>query len=128
MTLLYSTGTSPLDEVYVALDLETTGLDSARDVIIEIGAVKFRGAKVLETFEKLVNPGRALTEFITRLTGITQEEVDRAPLMAEVAGQFKEFLGEHPLLGHNVSFDLGFLKQAGFNHGHGVKSRLEYVP
>ena len=115
MTLLYNTGTSPLDEVYVALDLETTGLDSTRDVIIEIGAVKFRGAEVLGTFEALVNPRRTLTEFITRLTGITQEDVDSAPLMAEVAGQFVEFLGEHPLLGHNVSFDLAFLKQAGFN-------------
>ena len=115
MTLLHSTGTSPLDEVYVALDVETTGLDSARDVIIEIGAVKFRGTEVLETFETLVNPRRTLAEFITNLTGITQEEVDGAPLMAEVAERFMEFLGEHPLLGHSVGFDLGFLARAGFN-------------
>ena len=112
MTLLLP-ATSPIDEVYVALDLETTGLDPEREEIIEIGAVKFRGTQVLETFETLVNPRRMLPSFIMQLTGITQREVDAAPPMAAVAGQFLAFLGQVPLVGHSVAFDMAFLAQAG---------------
>ena len=56
---------SPLDDVWVALDLETTGLDPESDEIIEVGAVKFQGEKVLDTFRSFVNPGRSLSGFIT---------------------------------------------------------------
>ncbi len=112
MTLL-PTMASPLDEVCVSLDLETTGLDSDREEIIEIGAVKFQGSKVLATFETLVNPGRALPSFVAQLTGISQRQVDTAPLLANVAGQFLAFVGPLPVVGHNVAFDLAFLAKAG---------------
>lgn len=97
----------------MSLDLETTGLDPEREEIIEIGAVKFQGGHVLATFETLVNPGRELSSFVTQLTGISQRQVDSAPPLAEVAGQFLAFLGPLPVVGHNVAFDLAFLAKAG---------------
>jgi DNA polymerase-3 subunit epsilon/ATP-dependent DNA helicase DinG len=101
--------TSPLDQVYVSLDLETTGLDADRDTILEIGAVRFRGDEVLDTFETFVNPGRAIPDHIQRLTGIRPRQVERAPSFAVIAGEFAEFLGTNPVVGHNVQFDLRFL-------------------
>ena len=85
-----------LDRVYVSLDLETTGLDVERDVIIQVGAVKFRGEEVLDTFDHLVNPYRLLPNFITQLTGITQPDVDEAAPWPEVAGAAARLSGRPP--------------------------------
>jgi DNA polymerase-3 subunit epsilon/ATP-dependent DNA helicase DinG len=97
----------------VAIDLETTGLDAARETIIEVGAVKFQGDRVIDTFQTLVNPGRPIPEFIQRLTGITPSLVERAPFFNTVAGRLAEFIGSHPVVGHNIQFDLGFLASQG---------------
>ncbi len=106
---------SPLDQVYVSLDLETTGLDSERDTVLEIGAVRFRGSEVLETFETFVNPGRAIPDHIQRLTGIHPRQVERAPAFPVISADFAEFLGPHPVVGHNIQFDLRFLSSHGLN-------------
>jgi DNA polymerase-3 subunit epsilon/ATP-dependent DNA helicase DinG len=105
--------TSPLDQVYVSLDLETTGLDSERDTILEIGAVRFRGDEVLDTFETFLNPGRPIPDHIQRLTGIQPRQVERAPAFPVVSSEFAEFVGPHPVVGHNVQFDLRFLSSHG---------------
>ena len=102
-----------LDDAWVSLDLETTGLDPDRDSIIEVGAVKFRGAEVLDTFQSFVNPYRPVPEFVHRLTGITQREVDRAPPFTVVNDQFSHFVGSLPIVGHNIPFDLAFLSKHG---------------
>ena len=60
-----------MNQIFVALDLETTGLDPKRDTIIEIGCVKFRGNEILDEWSSLVNPGRKLPFVISQLTGIT---------------------------------------------------------
>ena len=104
-----------LDRVYVSLDLETTGLDVDRDVIIQVGAVKFRGTEVLDTFDHLVNPYRMLPNFITQLTGITQSDVDGAAPWPEVAEPLLAFLADYPLVGHSISFDLAMLSKAALN-------------
>lgn len=98
----------------VAFDLETTGLDPQFDRIIEIGAVKFEGEKILETYQTLINPQRAISPEITQITSITNEMVSGAPLIGEVRDEFAEFLGNYPLLGHNVQFDLSFLRKNKF--------------
>ena len=103
----------PLGKTCVALDLETTGLDAQRDSIIEVGVVKFRGAEVIDTFESLVNPYQPLPPFINRLTGITQRELDAAPPFNAIAAEISEFIGDAPVIGHNVSFDTGFLARQG---------------
>ena len=104
------------DETYVALDLETTGLDPQRDAIIEVGAVKFRGNEELGRFSSLVNPRRKLPPFITSLTGITQEEVDSAPGWRQVAQELRRFLADLPMVGHNVGFDVAFLRSNNVFH------------
>ena len=98
----------------VAIDIETTGLSDERDAIIEIGALKFKGHRVEDEWSTLINPGRHIPEFITSLTGISDVEVRQAPRLREVAQDLEEFVGDLPVVGHNIRFDLGFLqKQAG---------------
>ena len=102
-----------LDQVCVALDLETTGLDENRDTIIEVGAVKFQGDQVLDTFQTFVNPGRTIPDFVQRLTGISPNQVARAPFFSTVSDQLEQFLEQCPVVGHNVNFDLKFLAAHG---------------
>jgi ATP-dependent DNA helicase DinG len=98
---------------YVALDLETTGLDPERDAIIEVGAVKFRGEEKLGTFQSLVDPDRPIPFKIQQLTGITPDDVRNAPPVFEILPGLSRFVGNHPIVGHNVGFDLGFLRRRG---------------
>ena len=97
----------------VAIDIETTGLSEERDAIIEIGAVKFKGHRVEDEWSTLLNPNRHIPEFVSGLTGITDAEVRNAPRFHEVAGELEAFVGNAPVVGHNVRFDLGFLQRAG---------------
>lgn len=95
----------------VALDIETTGLDPRSDAIIEIGAVRFSGTRVESEWTTLVNPGRPISGFITQLTGISNEMVRNAPPIKAVIHELADFVGNVPVLGHNVRFDLSFLQQ-----------------
>jgi ATP-dependent DNA helicase DinG len=97
----------------VAVDLETTGLDSARDEIIEIGAVRTRDGEILDEFTTLINPGRTIPAPITHLTGIRGEDVLDAPGIQTVLPQLSAFVGNAALLGHNITFDASFL----YRHG-----------
>lgn len=100
-----------MSQVYVALDLETTGLDAQRDAIIEIGAAKFRRDEALDTFSTFVDPGRHIPHEITTLTGITDQDVKGAPRLYDVLPGLVRFVGEHPIIGHSVDFDLRFLQE-----------------
>ncbi len=97
----------------VALDIETTGLEAERDAIIEIGMVKFKGEREEDRFSTLVNPGRPLSPFITRLTGITDAMLVNAPRLPALLAKIEAFVGDAPVLGHSVQFDLGFMRQRG---------------
>jgi DNA polymerase-3 subunit epsilon/ATP-dependent DNA helicase DinG len=97
----------------VALDIETTGLDPKIDRIIEIGAVRFSGSKIEEEFNSLINPGKNIPPFISQLTGITDAMVRGAPPVEEVVEQLADFVKDAPVVGHNVKFDLSFLKKQG---------------
>jgi DNA polymerase-3 subunit epsilon/ATP-dependent DNA helicase DinG len=99
--------------VYVALDLETTGLDPARDVIIEVAAVKFVGRRELDRLSSLVRPGRQIPIQVSQLTGITDRDVLDAPPFAALKGKLSTFVGQAAVVGHNVGFDLGFLRRQG---------------
>jgi ATP-dependent DNA helicase DinG len=102
-----------MSPVYVAIDLETTGLDPKKDAIVEIGAVKFDDHRELGRFGTLVNPGRRIPIQISQLTGITDRDVVDAPPFAAVREKLRRFVGPAIVVGHNVSFDLGFLRQQG---------------
>ncbi|GAB4537470.1 MAG: helicase C-terminal domain-containing protein [Anaerolineae bacterium] len=102
-----------MPRIYVALDLETTGLDPEHDAIIEVGAVKFRGDEVLGTFQSLVDPDRPIPFKIQQLTGITPDDVRNAPPLFEVLPDLSRFVGNNPIVGHNIGFDLSFLRRRG---------------
>lgn len=102
---------------YIAIDIETTGLEPKLDKITEIAALRVEQGQVTDRFVTLVNPGRRLGARIVELTGITDEMVAAAPGIETVIGQVTGFCGELPLLGHNVIFDYGFLKRAAVNAG-----------
>jgi DNA polymerase-3 subunit epsilon/ATP-dependent DNA helicase DinG len=97
----------------VSLDIETTGLDPQSDAILEIGMRRFDGNRVEDEWTSLINPGRHIPEFITGLTGITDEMVRQAPRIKEVLDQVTAFIGDAPILGHNLPFDLSFFKKFG---------------
>jgi DNA polymerase-3 subunit epsilon/ATP-dependent DNA helicase DinG len=98
-------------KTYVALDLETTGLDPMRDAIIEIGALRFEGERQVEKFSTFVNPGRKIPPFVTELTGITDRDVESAPGIRRILPDLAYFVGRDPVVGHNIGFDLSFLRQ-----------------
>ncbi|MAT41122.1 MAG: DNA polymerase III subunit epsilon [Anaerolineaceae bacterium] len=100
----------------VTFDLETTGLDPRKDAIIEIGAVRFNGNRVEAEFQTLINPNRNIPQEITQLTGINNEMVRNAPPISAVLQNLVDFVGDCPVIGHNVQFDLGFIQQAGVLH------------
>lgn len=102
---------------YIALDLETTGLDPKKNKIIEIAAVHVKDGAVKERYQTLLNPGWRLPEKITELTGITEEELLDAPAIGEKLGEFLEFTQNRVIVGHSVSFDYSFLKRAAVNQG-----------
>lgn len=95
----------------VAIDIETTGLDENRDSIIEIAAVKFKGSRIEDEWASLINPKRHIPEFITGLTGIDDAMVRQAPSLREIVHTLEAFVGENPIVGHNIRFDLGFLQR-----------------
>jgi len=97
----------------VALDLETTGLDPEKEAIIEIGARRFDGNRVEDEWTTLINPGRHIPEFITNLTGINDEMVRQAPRIRDVLEELTAFIGDSPILGQNIQFDLSFFKRYG---------------
>jgi len=110
----------------VALDIETTGLNEDREAIIEIGAVKFKGHRVEDEWTTVLNPGRHIPEFITGLTGISDAETRNAPRLREIIPDLEAFVGDAPVVGHNVRFDLGFIqKQAGILHYNEVIDTYE---
>jgi len=95
----------------VALDIETTGLDSQKEAILEIGAVRFNGRRVEDKWTTLVNPGRPVPPFITQLTGITNQMVAQAPPVSAVLADLADFVGDTPIVGHSIAFDLSFLRR-----------------
>ncbi len=107
-----------MNRTYVALDLETTGLDPLRDAIMEGAAIRFRvfygdggfQAEILESWSSLVNPGQPIPIQIQQLTGITHDDVIRAPRFSQVMHQVRGMVGNYPLVGHNIGFDLSFLR------------------
>lgn len=100
---------------YTCVDIETNGVNPKWSKIIEIGAVKVRDGKVVDTFSELINPGEAISPFITKLTGIDNQMVVDKDGIAKILPRFIEFAGEDVLLGHNLHFDYSFLKQNAVN-------------
>lgn len=101
-------------ETIIVLDCETTGVDHEKDSIIEVAAVKIKNGKVIETFDSLINYQEELAPIVKFLTGIVEEDVKNAPHLEDIKNDLQSFLGNYPIVGHNIEFDINFLKSHGF--------------
>jgi DNA polymerase III epsilon subunit family exonuclease len=109
---------------FVVLDLETTGLDSNRDEIIEFGAIKVTlDSDSHFRFQTLVKPEKRIPKKITEITGITQKMVDEEGVELKIALlQFLDFIEDLPLVTYNAEFDMGFLYSAARKHGVAIQN------
>ena len=107
-------GTREMDftDAFVAFDLETTGLSSKNDHIIEIGAVLMQNGKEVDRFQTFVDPQMKLKKETIDLTGITDEMLSGAPKIDEIFPKFLEFVGDRVLVAHNADFDTAFIRTA----------------
>ena len=99
------------EEEFVVFDIETTGLNSHTNKIIEIGAVKIKSGRIIDRYSQLINPGISIPYHITEITSITNEQVANQPKIDEVIGKFVDFIGDAVLVAHNAPFDMGFIKR-----------------
>lgn len=97
---------------FVSLDIETTGLSTLYDEIIELAAVKYRDGKSVGTFSSLVKPINPVSDFVTQLTGITNTMLQDAPSLSEILPVFLNFVGADIVVGHNINFDINFIYDA----------------
>ncbi|MGM9669744.1 MAG: exonuclease domain-containing protein [Faecousia sp.] len=97
---------------YVVIDLETTGFDYNWDDIIEMAAIRYRDGIEVQRYEQLIEVGYSLPNFITELTGISNEMLSGCPHIEEAIHVFSQFIGDDIIIGHNVSFDMRFLNKA----------------
>ena len=97
---------------YVVLDLETTGLNSYYDRIIEFGAVKVEHGIVTESMDILINPEMLLPKRIVEITNITDKMLEDKPTIREALPKIIEWIGDAILVTHNASFDFTFLQYA----------------
>lgn len=95
---------------YTAIDLETTGLSATKDHIIELGAIRVRDGRSVTVYSQLIDPRIPLPADIAGLTGITDSMLQSMPVIESESPKFLEFIGDDMLVGHNVGFDLSFLR------------------
>lgn len=100
---------------YIALDLETTGLNPKYSRILEVGAAKVIDGKITDTYSTIVNAKVMLSDDIVKLTGITEEMMSVGRDIEEVIIELTEFCEDYILLGHNIIFDYSFVKKAAAN-------------
>jgi DNA polymerase III epsilon subunit family exonuclease len=108
-------------KTFVIFDFETTGLDSMRDRIIEIGALKFVDGKKVGEFSTLVKPDIPLPETASKITGITADMLEGQPSIEDVLPSFLQFFDKAILVAHNAEFDMAFLKAACQRMGYQVE-------
>ena len=115
-------GEAKLDDDFVVFDIETTGLNRDKCTIIEIGAVRLRGGRIVDSFNRLIDPKKPLPQEIVDLTRITDAMLQGQPTIDAVLPEFLAFVGNDPLAAHNADFDMGFLEHHAKSLGFEVKN------
>lgn len=109
----------PKGRIYIAIDIESTGVEADTGEIIEVAALRFRLEKggqirILEEWQTMVRPQNPIPYKITNLTGIRQSDVENAPSFNQIRERLRQFLGNYPIIGHSVESDVGFLRRHQF--------------
>lgn len=115
-----------LPEDYTVVDLETTGFSTIYNDIIEVGAIKYRGGKEVDRYQRLIKPATPIPYVIECMTGIKNEMVENAPIFKEIAEGFLYFLKDETIVGHNVNFDINFLYD-NFKRTMGIDLVNDYI-
>ena len=104
--------TSPIRSYqFVVVDVETSGYAGDRDALLEIAAVRIKGGRVTKTFDTLVKGARVINPFARRLHGIDLDMLEGAPYIEDIRQEFLDFIKGHIIVGHNIAFDVGFLRR-----------------
>ena len=115
------------NNTFVVFDVETTGLDAENCEIIEIGAVKVSGGRIIEKFQTLVKPKQQISTLITDLTGIDNQMVESAPKIETVIKDFYLFTKNTILAGYNVNFDMKFIQNSARKEGLKFENEVQDV-
>lgn len=99
---------------YVSLDVETTGLNPQNDDVIEVAVVVFTEQEEVSRYSQLVRPRRPISLHISRLTGIEQTMLDESPRFEAIVDDLRDAIGDRPIVGHNIGFDMSMLAGEGF--------------
>ncbi len=100
-----------LEKNFTIVDVETTGGSPFFNRVIEIGLLRIEKGEVVEQYQTLLNPGMAIPEFITKMTGIDDAAVVQAPTFQELADELLSKFEDAIFVAHNSQFDYGFLKE-----------------
>ena len=98
--------------IEIVLDVETTGLDYTKERMVEFAAIRLENGKMKDRFETLINPQQHIRKSSMAVHGITEEDVKDAPTEAEVMPMILDFIGDYPIVAHNVIFDYSFINEA----------------
>lgn len=115
------------EEIFVAIDVETTGFSPFANELIEVSAIKYQGNKKIDTFSTLIKPKLKIPYHITRITGITNDMVQNAPGVEEVMPELVHFVGDFPIVAHNADFDYKFIQNYS-NHSFSKNTLIDTVP
>ncbi len=101
----------PISETdFAVLDFETTGVSGKKNRVIEIGIVHVKNLEIVDSYQTFINPGLLVPYYITKITGITDTDVQDAPYFEDVTSEVIDFIGDSVLVAHNLPFDYSFLK------------------
>jgi DNA polymerase-3 subunit epsilon len=113
-------------DVFICVDCESTGLDTKKDRMIEVAAVRFTFSEILETYETLIDPERTIPEDSIAIHHITEEMVKGKPLAKDVIEDLLAFIGKDPIVGHGIQFDIDLIAETAEREG--VSSRIRTNP
>lgn len=109
--------------IEIVLDIETTGLDYTRERMVEFAAVRLENGKIKDEFQSLINPKQHIRKSSFEIHHISEDMVKDAPTEEEIMPKILDFIGDYPIVGHNVIFDYSFINEAAIRVlGHGIKN------
>lgn len=109
--------------MYAIVDIETTGSRSDYHGITEVAVVIHDGKSIVDTFQTLINPEQYIPDFITQLTGITNDMVEQAPVFSDIAEELYTLLHDKIFVAHNAGFDYAFIKAAFESEGYTFQNK-----